>query len=98
MSADLNCTCPPGWNVSGTWQEAIEQHLAPAFELTIHEVHVLLDLLERTLEKVLDIPDDKRDPDYGETARMMAAESGRTEGWIKNFLETWEFLSSEANG
>jgi len=89
--ADLSCTCGPGTSVAGTRQEIIEQRLAPLFGLTVPEVHALLDLLDRANEATLDIPDDKRDPDGGETERQMARESGRTEGWIKNFLAAWEF-------
>lgn len=95
MAAELKCTCTPDWNIAGTRQEVIEQRLAQTLGMTIHEVHVLLDLLDRTLDKVMDIPDDERDEDHGETARIMAAESGHTEGWIKNFLESWEFTTDE---
>lgn len=92
--AELNCTCGPGESVAGTRQEIIEQRLAPLFGLTVPEVHVLLDLLGRTLDAVLDIPEDKRDSDDS-SERRMAEESGRTEGWIKNFLTAWEFQSNE---
>lgn len=95
MSAELECTCRPGEGAAGTRQEIIEQRLAPLFCLTVPEVHALLDLLDRTLDAVLAIPEDKRDPDFGETNRMMAAASGRTEGWIKNFMDAWEFTSGE---
>jgi hypothetical protein len=91
--AELSCTCGPGETVAGTRQEIIEQRLAPLFGMTIHEIHVVLDLLDRTLDAVLDefpggVPD-------GETVRRMAVESGRTEGWVTNFLDSWEFVSGE---
>lgn len=92
--AELSCTCGPGETVAGTRREIIEQRLASLFGLTVPEVHALLDLLDRTNDVVLDIPDGERDPDYGETERRMAQESGRTEGWIKNFLSAWEFTSA----
>lgn len=92
--AELACTCGPGDSVAGTRREIVEQRLAALFSLTVPEVHVLLDLLDRANEATLDIPDDERDPDYGETERQMARESGRTEGWIKNFLSAWEFTST----
>lgn len=89
--AELSCTCGPGETVAGTRQEIIEQRLAKTFGMTVHEVHVLLDLLDRTNDVVLDIPEGERDPDFGETERRMAAESGRSEGWIKGFVGAWEF-------
>lgn len=88
--AELNCTCGPGAPVAGTRQEIIEQRLAPLFGLTVPEVHAMLDLLDRANDAVLDLPDDKRDPDGRGTERRMAQESGRTEGWIRNFLSAWE--------
>lgn len=97
MATELKCTCPPDWDVGGTKQQVIEERLAATLGLTVHEVHVLLDLMDRTLNKVLDIPDDERDEVCGETARMMAVESGRTEGWIKNFMDSWEFTSVEVD-
>jgi hypothetical protein len=92
--AELSCTCGPGASVAGTRQEIVEQRLASISNLTVSEVHALLDLLDRTNDAVLDIPDGKRDPEGGETERLMAQESGRTEGWIKNFLAAWEFISA----
>lgn len=92
--AELSCTCGPGRSVAGTRQEIIEQRLASVSNLTVSEVHALLDLLDRTNDAVLDIPDDERDPEGGETERRMAQESGRTEWWIKNFLGAWEFISA----
>lgn len=92
--AELSCTCGPGESVAGTRQEIVEQRLASLFSLTIPEVHALLDLLDRANEAALDMIDEGRDPDYGETERRMAEESGRTEGWIKNFLSAWEFTSA----
>jgi len=91
--AELSCTCDPGESVAGTRQEIIEQRLAPLFSLTVPEVHALLDLLDRALDLALDIPDDERNPEGGEAERLMAQESGRTEGWIKNFLSAWESVS-----
>lgn len=85
------CTCRPGESVAGTRQEIIEQHLSSAFGLTIPEVHALLDLLTDTLDTVLDLPVEGRDAD--ETPRRMAEKSGRTVGWIKNFVTAWEFES-----
>lgn len=91
--AELSCTCDPGESVAGTRQEIIEQRLAPLLSLTVPEVHALLDLLDRALDLALDIPDSERDPEGGEAERLMAQESGRTEGWIKNFLSAWESVS-----
>lgn len=95
--AELNCTCRPGEGVAGTRQEIIEQRLAPLFGLTVPEVHVLLDLMDRTLDVVLDIPDEDRSKERDELVQMMAAESGRTVGWVTNFLDSWEFTSDEVS-
>lgn len=91
MASELSCTCRPGESVAGTRREIIEQRLAERFGLTVHEIHVLLDLLDRTNDAVLDIPESERELDFGETERRMAAESGRPESWIKDFVEAWEF-------
>ena len=88
--AELSCTCGPGESIAGTRQEIVEQRLAASFGLTVPEIHVLLDLVDRALDLALDIPDSERDPEGGEVERLMAQESGRTEEWIKNFLSAWE--------
>jgi hypothetical protein len=89
----LVCTCRPGESVTGTRQEIIEQQLAPNFGLSIPEVHALLDLMTDTLDIVLDLPEESRGED--ETARRMAEQSGRTVGWMKDFLTAWEFEAGE---
>lgn len=91
--AELSCTCGPGESVAGTRQEIIEQRLAERLGLTVREVHVLLDLLDRTLDDVLDLPKGSRAD--SETERRMVAESGRPEFWIKSFLEIWEGFGDE---
>lgn len=92
---DLRCTCIPGESVTGTRQEIIEQRLALLFELSVPEVHALLDLMDVTLDAILELPAEERDEGM-ETARRMAETSGRTVGWVGDFLTTWEFVSDEA--
>lgn len=96
MSTELSCTCRPGETVEGTGQEIIEQRLAPLFGLTIPEVHALLDLHLSTLDDVLDLPVEER-REGEEMIVRMAEKSGRTVGWMGNFLTTWEFLSDEVS-
>lgn len=95
MAAELSCTCGPGDSVAGTRREVIEQRLAEQFGLAVHEVHALLDLLDRVNDAVLELPDSELDKDFRTTERRMAAESGRDFEWIKNFVETWESHGDE---
>src|SRR5690606_22218621 len=93
--AELSCTCGPGETVAGTRQEIIEQRLAPLFGMTIHEIHVVLDLLDRALDAVLDeFPEGV--PDRA-AWRRRAAESGGPEGGLPNFRGSWEFVSGGAD-
>ncbi len=92
---ELNCTCRPGESVAGTKQEIIEQRLAPLFGITADGVHVMLDLLDRSLEASFEeFPDGG--PDW-DTERRMAAELGCTQEWVRNFLASWEFISNEVD-
>jgi hypothetical protein len=92
--AELECTCGFGESTTGTRQEIIEQRLASLFEITISQVHALLDLLEATVTMVLDLPEIEWNENL--TAQRMADASGRTEGWIREFLNAWELASIKA--
>jgi len=94
VATELPCTCGDGGQASGNKQEIIEKRLAASLELTVTEVHGLLDLMTDVLDEVIELLD--REP--GETERRMAARSGRTVEWIEEFLIKWEAASDELDG
>ena len=87
----LVCTC--GTGSTGMPQAEIEQRLAPRFDMSTGDIHVLLDLLTDTLAEVLDVPYEERAEN--ETARRMALRAGASVAWMTEFIETWERVSSE---
>jgi hypothetical protein len=89
VAAELACTCGPGETVAGTRQEIIEQRLAAHFEMEIGAVHALLDLHVRVLDAVLEeFPDGHPE---GEVSRRIARASRRSELWVTDFFDLWEF-------
>lgn len=89
MATELACTCRPGETAAGTRQEVIEKRLAAHFEMEIEAVHALMDLHTNVLDAVIEeFPDGSPE---GEVSRRIAAASGRTERWVTDFFELWEF-------
>lgn len=89
MDSRLKCTCRPGETVAGTRQEIIEQRLAAHFGMEIAEVHALLDLHLEVLDAVLEeFPDGPRE---GEVVRRITNASDRSEKWVTDFFDFWEF-------
>lgn len=91
MAAELACTCRPGETIAGTRQEIIEQRLAAHFGMEIGAVHALLDLHTNVLDAVIEeFPDGSPE---GEVSRRIASASGRTEKWVTDFFDLWEWES-----
>lgn len=91
MGINLTCTCRPGETVTGTRQEIIEQRLASNFGMEVEAVHALLDLHLNVLDAVIEeFPDG---PPEAEVGRRIARASGRSEKWVTDFFDLWEFES-----
>lgn len=93
MSAELTCTCGEGGRSTGNRQEIIEKRIAPLFGITVTEAHSMLDLLTDVLDEILGKPE--QDSDTDQTERLMAERSGRTVGWVENFLTAWEKINDD---
>lgn len=87
----LTCTCGKDWDVTGMPQEEIEKRLAAQFGMPVMDIHELLDLLTDTLDKVLDLPWEKRGPH--ETETRMALATDRSVAWMILFVGAWGQIS-----
>lgn len=97
LEITLTCTCPPGWDVKGTGQEITQRLVADHFGLPVERVHLLLDLMDRALDEVMDRHDESDDRPENETATLMARRSGLKLGWVLEFIDVWQIHAEDVN-